>query len=307
MPFPILLFAIGAAAVAAAAASSSSSSGERRLIAIDLDALSKRKPVSGDAPPGFAEAEELMRVAEARGDAKRAEQEKVARAAVNKAYDGMTNALLASGYGTAIGAAFYVMGPVYKALYSYGIDVGKWVSSVLSKNEDWNSAEWRERARRAQFDVMDLGFMVYPPSEGTTDDFKSWAKSMEVQRDKIREVFAARADVAAAWRGLLSWVRSNPSNRAVLDVLSLRAGPWPAFPSSGDLRVDVTAKPALWVRQLAIPTLFAAMRGKDPTAARESVYRWIVEATKADPKLRLWENHHWLLAGIIDAADRATR
>jgi hypothetical protein len=121
-------------------------------------------------------------------------------------------------------------------------------------------------------------------------------------------MFAKRPDVERAWRQLIGWVNANPSNKAVLDVMSLRQGPWPVFPSTGDLRTSVGAKPELWQRPLAIPTLFAAMRGKDPTIAREAVYRWMNEIATTDPALARYSDHaHWLLGGIIDLADKATR
>lgn len=297
----IWILALMGLGVTAAVASSSSSS---RLKPIRLIPIAPIEPISASAPPGFADVEQMFRDAEARGEEKRAQQEAEARQAVNDYYDSVTRALLSSGIGSAVGAFLYAIGPFAKSFYQQGISAGKTIAGWVTKNKDLNSPEDRARAVDRANALAALGFAVPPPVAGMTDDFRSWANVLEIQLNKVRELFSASPDVASAWGQLIAWVNANPTHKAVLDARAL--GAWPVMP---DIRAGGPGKaPKSYAPNLAIGSLFAAMRGKSPTPVREAIYEYLtVRIPRDNPSLNYADNFQWQLGGVIGIADKLTR
>lgn len=294
----IWLFALlGFGAVAAVAAAPSAEKRPIRITPIEPSS-------TAGAPPGFDAIEAMFRAAETRAQAKRDQQEAEARQTVSDSYDQVTDALLKSGFGSAVGAFLYAIGPFAKSFYQQGISAGKTIAKWVTKSVDWNSPEDRARAVDRANALAAMGFAVPPPVEGMTDDFRSWANVLEGQLNKVRELFTAYPAVGSAWAQLVAWVNANPSNPAVLDARSL--GAWPVMPDIRAGRAGASSKS--YAPNLAIGTLFAAMRGKNPTPVRQAIYEYLtVRIPRDNPALNYADNFQWQLGGVIEIADRLTR
>ncbi len=279
MPFPLILLlgfagvGIAAAASAAKASASPSPSPSRGPIRLAL---------VGTGDPLIDRLQSEFSAAEKRADAVREQREKDARAEVNRYADAVQS----------IPVVGYVLGPFARYLWLGGLETGKKIAAAFYKDPQWNSPANKDRARSLMLATVNLGFSPYAPTGGADDDFASWGARLEGELFKVRELFASRPDVAAAWSAARGWIASNPEHKAVKDLHSIEA--WPFSPDARNPK-----------KVAAIATVFAAMRGKDTAAARASALDWYQSAIKTD--LRLWDNFQWMLGAAIEHADRVTR
>lgn len=219
------------------------------------------------------------------GEEAKVKKEAEARASVGTWYDETT-----ASFGSSYALYFKAMRPLAMMLFGYGIDATKAIAGLVSRADDWNSAEHKTRAQNAFQGIANLGFAPTLPIPGSTDDFASWADVMEQELAKLRELFSARPDVASLWSQTRGWLATPEAKGRIAEVRLIGAWPPPA---------NVYDRNAL-----AIATVIAYMRKKDPAKAREYVKAFLMTAPK---EMRYWENMQWRLGGIIEAADKATK
>lgn len=255
----------------AVAASSKPSTGSSGVVRLAL--------VGGD---GFDAIDRMFTDAEKRGVALREQRDREARAELNKYAD----------VAQSIPIVGYVIGPVIRSLWLGGLETGTRLAKAITKDPQWNSPANKERAKDLVASIATLGFAPYTPAAGMDDDYASWGARLQEDLDKTRELFAKRPDVAALWSLVRGWVAANENSKTMKDLRSI--GAWPFSPDGRNR-----------MKAAALATVFAAMRGKDPSVTRAAVDAAYSGMMKTD--LRLADHRQWALGAIIEAADRATR
>ena len=286
MPFPLLLLLlVGGAAVVAA---SSKSEGEGEAPDLDAQGLKlNRIPLT---------LEQRFAANQRRSDAERAEREKQARKELDDWYAGAESIPV-------FGEYFKLLRGTFKSWMNSAINIG---NSIARWNApDWNSDAEKARTKSAldRFAALSLA----PPTPLPDDRFATYADSLEGVIGRAEDMFSKRPDRLKFWQALTGWIKANPQYGPVLDVLHTWA---PGYGYVWPPRADLRSTPGRVDRNasiLAIASLAASMRGKDPAQVRAATIRGVEDMLRRQPELRFADNSGWFLGGVLDVIDAATK